>query len=189
MSRPIHPLLRLAIEAGPLIVFFVANARFGIFHATAAFMAAIVVSLALAYRLERRMPVMPLVTAGFVLIFGTLTLVLQDELFIKLKPTIVNTLFAVILAGGMLFRRPLLKPLFGAVLPLDNSGWAILTWRWCGFFLLLALLNEIVWRNFSTDAWVNFKVFGIMPLTIVFSLAQLPLLQRHALHDPENRDQ
>ncbi|MCW5731131.1 MAG: septation protein A [Alphaproteobacteria bacterium] len=189
MSRPVHPLLKLAIEAGPLIVFFLVNARAGIFHATAAFMAAIVVSLILAYNLERRMPVMPLVTAGFVLVFGTLTLVLQDELFIKLKPTIVNTLFAAILAGGMLFGRPLLKPLFGAVLPLDNTGWSRLTWRWVWFFLLLALLNEIVWRNFSTDAWVNFKVFGIMPLTIAFSLAQLPLLQRHGLRAPEDQDQ
>lgn len=177
--RPPHPLVKLAIETGPLLVFFIANAKFGIFAATGAFMAAIVAALAASYSIERRLPTLPLVTAGFVLVFGGLTLVFQEELFIKLKPTIVNTLFAAILAGGMLFDRPLLKPLMGAVLPLDERGWRILTWRWAGFFLLLAGLNELVWRTQSTDTWVSFKVFGVMPLTIVFMMAQVPLLRRH----------
>ncbi|WP_119419333.1 septation protein A [Desertibaculum subflavum] len=177
--RPPHPLVKLAIETGPLLVFFVTNARFGIFAATGAFMVAIVAALAASYAIERKLPTLPLVTAFFVLVFGGLTLMLQDELFIKLKPTIVNTLFAAILAGGMLFDRPLLKPLMGAVLPLDDQGWRILTWRWAGFFLLLAVLNEVVWRTQTTDTWVSFKVFGVMPLTIVFMLAQVPLLRRH----------
>ena len=177
--RPPHPLVKLAIETGPLLVFFVANAKYGIFAATGAFMVAIVAALGASYLIERKLPTLPLVTAVFVLVFGGLTLVFQEELFIKLKPTIVNTLFAAILAGGMLFDRPLLKPLMGAMLPLDEQGWRILTWRWAGFFLLLAGLNELVWRTQSTDTWVSFKVFGVMPLTIVFMIAQVPLLRRH----------
>jgi len=188
MTKPTHPLLKLAVEIGPLAIFFFANAKFGIFVATGCFMAATAVSLLVSYQLERRLPVMPLIGAGVVLVFGGLTLVLQDELFIKLKPTIVNTLFGIILIGGMLFDRPLLKPLIGAVLPLDHAGWRTLTWRWAGFFLLLAALNEIVWRNFSTDTWVSFKVFGIMPLTVAFSLAQLPLIRRHVLADGRAAD-
>ncbi len=174
-----HPLLKLALEVGPLAVFFIGNARFGIFPATAAFMVAIVVALIANYVLERRLPILPLVTAAFVLVFGGLTLVLQDELFIKLKPTIVNLLFAAALYGGLFFGKSLLKPLFAMAFPLDDAGWRALTFRWASFFVLLAVLNEVVWRNFTTDTWVSFKVFGIMPLTIAFALAQLPLINRH----------
>ncbi len=181
--KPPHPLLKLAIEAGPLAVFFVCNSRFGIFYATGAFMAAITVSLGLSFALERRLPLMPLVTAFFVLIFGALTLALEDEFFIKIKPTVVNGLFAFILTVGMLLGRPLLKPLLGSMLPLDDRGWALLTWRWAGFFVVLAVLNEAVWRTQTTDAWVSFKTFGVMPLTIAFALAQIPLMRRHGLDD------
>lgn len=179
------PLARLAIEAGPLVVFFVTNAKAGIFPATAAFMGAIVASLAGSWVLERRIPTMPLVTAVFVLVFGGLTLILRDEVFIKLKPTIVNGLFAAILIGGLLSGRSLLKPLMDTALRLDEEGWRLLTWRWALFFVFLALANEVVWRTWSTDAWVTFKVFGIMPLTIVFVLTQMPLIQRHQLPEPQ----
>lgn len=180
-----NPLLKLALEVGPLAVFFIANARFGIFTATAAFMVAIVIALVGSWLLERKLPVMPLVTAAFVLVFGGLTLALEDELFIKLKPTIVNLLFAAILFGGLFFGRPLLKPLFEAAFPLTDHGWKLLTMRWAVFFVVLAVLNEVVWRSFSTDFWVSFKLFGIMPLTMVFAAAQLPLIRRHSLPDAD----
>ncbi|RJF94474.1 septation protein A [Oleomonas cavernae] len=183
--KPINPLLRLALEAGPLAVFFFCNARFGIFPATGAFMVATLVALAANWSLERRLPVMPMVSGFFVLIFGGLTLILQDELFIKMKPTIVNSLFAVILFGGLYSGRALLKPLFGAAMQLSDQGWRVLTFRWACFFVLLAGLNEFVWRNFETDTWVDFKVFGIMPLTFAFMLAQMPLIMRHQLPDAD----
>ena len=177
--------LRLITELGPLVVFFIANWKAGIFWATGLFMAATAVALAASYIRMRTVPVMPLITGVFVLIFGGLTLWLHDETFIKLKPTIVNLCFASILGGGLAFKRPLLKIAFASVFSLDDDGWHKLTVRWMIFFVVLAVLNELVWRNFSTDTWVNFKVFGIMPLTFAFSLAQLPLLKRHALKDTE----
>jgi intracellular septation protein len=178
MAQP-NPLVKLAIEAGPLGVFFIANAKGGIFVATAAFMIAITLALAASWWLERKLPTLPLVTGVFVLVFGGLTLWLQDELFIKLKPTIVNGLFAAILLGGLVAGRPFLKPLLGAALELTDEGWRKLTFRWAWFFVALALANEVVWRTVSTDAWVGFKTFAILPATIVFSLAQLPLISRY----------
>ena len=172
-------LLKLLAEVGPLTVFFIANLKFGIFEATAAFMIAVALALPLAWYVERRLPVLPLIGAVMVGVFGTLTLVLQDETFIKLKPTIVNVMFALILVGGVLFDRPLLKWLLGSVLALDPAGWRKLTLRWAVFFLALAVLNEIVWRGTSTDIWINFKVFVVMPLTLIFSVAQFPLIRRH----------
>ncbi|MGQ3028901.1 MAG: septation protein A [Ferrovibrionaceae bacterium] len=172
-------LIKLALEAGPLVVFFVGNAKFGIFHATAAFMVAMVAALGVSWAMTRKLPIMPLVGAIFVVIFGGLTLILQDDLFIKLKPTIVNLLFATILFGGLVMRRPLLKPLLGAALTLDDRGWDILTRRWAIFFVVLAILNEVVWRGFSTEFWISFKLFGIMPLTLLFGIAQMPLIKRH----------
>ena len=202
-----RPWMKLAIEAGPLVVFFLVNGRDGLpefrhlwmaegavplvgqslFEATGAFMVATVIALVAGWRLERKLPIMPLVSGGFVLVFGGLTLVLADETFIKLKPTLVNTLFAVILFGGLAFGRALLKPLFGAALQLSDRGWRVLTLRWAIFFVILAILNEIVWRNFTTDFWVSFKLFGIMPLTFVFAASQTPLLLREQVEeDGEN---
>ncbi len=183
-----HPLVKLATEIGPLAVFFFANAKFGIFYATGSFMVAIVVALAVSYALSRHIATLPLVTGIFVLVFGGLTIWLNDELFIKLKPTIVNTLFSVILLGGLFWGKSFLRSVFGSVFRLDDEGWRKLTFRWAFFFLLLAVLNEIVWRNFSTDAWVSFKVFGIMPLSMVFALSQMRLLQRHQLPDADESE-
>lgn len=175
------PLTKLLIELGPLLVFFFTNAKFGIFAATGAFMVAIVLSLGASWHFERRLPPMAMVTGVVVLVFGGLTLYLEDELFIKLKPTIVNTLFGVVLAGGLLAGKSFLRVVFGPVFQLTEEGWRILTFRWMLFFFALAILNEVVWRNFTTDQWVTFKVFGIMPLTIVFTMFQMPLLQKHGI--------
>ncbi|PVE24446.1 septation protein A [Microvirga sp. KLBC 81] len=187
-EKRLPPLLKLALELGPLALFFVANAyadRFGfaegqrIFFATALFIGATLVALAVSYALLRKLPIMPLVSGVVVVVFGGLTLFLQDETFIKLKPTIVNTMFGAILLGGLYFRKPLLEIVLDSVFDLTEEGWRKLTLRWALFFFTLAALNEIVWRTQSTDFWVSFKVFGIMPLTIAFALAQTPLLLRH----------
>ena len=178
-----NPYLRLLIEAGPLGAFFLANAKAGIMVGTAVFMAATVVALMASWHLERRVPVMPVVGAGFVLVFGGLTLWLNDDLFIKLKPTLVNLLFATVLFVGHFMRRNLLKHVLGSVLNLTDEGWRILALRWACFFVVLAVLNEAVWRTMSTDDWVNFKVFGIMPLTLLFSMLQTPFIMRHQVAD------
>ena len=172
-------LLKLLVEVGPLVVFFVMNARAGIFWGTGGFMVAIVISLIASRILFGRVPVMPLVTGVFVLVFGGLTLWLQDEQFIKIKPTIVNALFAGALFTGLLAGHSLLKIVFGEVFRLTDDGWRKLTLRWACFFTFLALLNEVVWRSFSTDVWVSFKVFGIMPLTMIFAIAQMGLIKQH----------
>ncbi len=180
-----NPLVKLAIEAGPLAVFFITNAKLGIFVATGAFMAAITVSLVTSWLLTRHLPPMALFTAVFVLIFGGLTIWLEDEIFIKLKPTIVNSLFAIILALGLAFRKLLLKHAFGDAIRMTEEGWRAMTVRWIGFFAFLAIVNEVVWRNVSTDTWVSFKVFGIMPLTLVFSMTLVPLMTRHQLPEDD----
>ena len=165
-------------------MFFFVNARLDIFAATAWFMGAMVLSLALSWLLLKKVAVMPLVTGAVVLVFGTLTLLLQDDTFIKMKPTIVNSLFAITLLGGLVFGQSLLKYVFGEVYKLKPEGWRKLTINWGLFFVFLAISNEVVWRMFDTDTWVAFKVWGIMPITVVFSMLQLPLLTRYAL-DPK----
>ncbi len=194
--KELSPLLKLALELGPLGVFFLFNARGEqiaatfpvlqqvgkpIFLATAAFMVAISISLVVSLWLTKRLPIMPLVSGAVVLVFGALTLWLHDELFIKLKPTIVNCLFGTVLLGGLLFGKALLGYVFDSAFRLTDEGWRKLTFRWGVFFFVLAAINEIVWRSFSTDFWVSFKVFGIMPITLVFTLTQLPLIQKHAI--------
>lgn len=179
-------LIKLGLELGPLILFFILNMWSGIFVATAWFMGAMVVSLILSWLILKRVAVMPLVTGVVVLIFGGLTLYLQNDMFIKLKPTIVNVLFGGVLLGGLLFGHSLLRYVFGDVYKLRDEGWRILTWRWTIFFFVLALINEIVWRNFSSDFWVAFKVWGIMPLTLIFSFVLVvPVLDKYAPTDEE----
>jgi intracellular septation protein len=184
-SKPqLNPALKLVLDLGPLLIFFAVNSRFGIFAATGAFMAAIVIALAVAYALTRHLPIMPLVTAIVVVVFGTLTLVLHDELFIKVKPTIIYVLFGFVLLLGLAFGKSLLGIVFDSVFHLTEEGWRKLTLRWALFFLLLALLNEIVWRTQTTDVWVSFKVFGVVPLTFLFAALQYPLLTKHATPKP-----
>ncbi|MDX2307852.1 MAG: septation protein A [Hyphomicrobium sp.] len=172
--------LKLALELGPLLVFFFSNSYLGIFWATGCFIVATIVALIAMRTLFGRIAVMPLVSGVFVIVFGGLTLWLQNDLFIKLKPTIVNALFAAILLGGLATGHALLRFVFGEVFRLTDEGWRILTLRWGLFFVCLAILNEIVWRNFSTETWAAFKVFGIMPLTMIFGIAQVGVLTRHA---------
>ncbi len=177
-------LVRLVIEAGPLAVFFIANARAGIYWGTGLFMVAITLSLIVSLVRERRIPAMPMVTAVVVLVFGSLTLYLHDDTFIKLKPTIVNSLFAAFIFVGLAIGRNFVRVVLGPAFQLTDEGWRVLAIRWGAFFVVLAIVNEVVWRNFSTDVWVDFKVFGIMPLTFAFSLAQVPLLTRHGNPPP-----
>jgi len=177
-------LLKFIVELGPLVVFFLTNARAGIFWGTGLFIVATLVSLAASRILFGRIPVMPLVSAVVVVVFGGLTLWLRDDLFIKLKPTIVNGIFATVLFGGLLFGKSLLSYLFGDVFALTEEGWRKLTFRWACFFVFLAILNEFAWRWLTTDQWVTFKVFAIMPITMVFAIAQVGLLQRYALNKP-----
>jgi intracellular septation protein len=174
-------LLKLAIELGPLLVFFGTNAAAGIYAGTAAFMAATIVSLVVAWFAYHKVPIMPLVSGVIVLVFGGLTLYLRDETFIKLKPTIVYTLFAVLLGAGLVWKKPVLELLFGAAFTLTEEGWRKLTLRWGLFFAVMAVVNELVWRNVSTDTWVSFKAFGFLPLTFLFAVLQVPLMQRHGI--------
>ena len=177
---------KLLIEIGPLLVFFGVNAAYGIFAGTGAFMVATVLSLGTAWLLYRKVPFMPVLSAVLVLAFGGLTLYFNDDTFFKMKPTIVNTLFGTILLGGLAFDRPLLGYVFDSVFQLDEEGWRKLTFRWAIFFLALAILNEVIWRNFSRDFWVSFKVFGMMPITLVFTMFQMPLIMRHSLEEPDD---
>lgn len=176
-------LTKLVLELGPLAVFFLANSRFDPFTATGIFMVATIISLIVSRIMLKKIPIMPLITGAFVMVFGALTLLLQDETFIQMKPTIVNLMFAAALAGGLWYGRSLIKIVIGDVIKLQDEGWKKLTARWTIFFILLALLNEVVWRNFSWDSWVAFKTFGIMPLTMIFMMAQIGLLQKYQIED------
>ena len=184
----INPALKLALELGPLLVFFVANAHWNVFVGTAAFMAAVVLALVVSYSLTRSVPMMALLSTVVVIVFGGLTLVLHDATFIKLKPTIIYTLFGTILLAGLAVGRPLLTVVFHEVFELTPEGWRKLTIRWALFFLAMAVLNEIVWRTQSTDFWVTFKAFGVLPLTALFAALQYPLVTRHELPSTPGRE-
>jgi len=176
-------LYKLLIDIGPLAVFFIFYTRSGLQASILPFMVATVIAVLFSYILEKKIPIMPTVGAGIVLLFGGLTIYFDNDIFFKMKPTIINVLFAVILYGGILINKPLLKYLLGAALKLEEAGWKILTQRWIGFFIALAVLNEIVWRTQSTDIWVNFKVFGILPITFIFTMTQFPLIKKYQIED------
>jgi intracellular septation protein len=180
MSKPApHPLFKLATELGPLVIFFAANAKFGLFAATGAFMVAIVAAIIVSYVVTRHVPIMALVTAFIVLVFGGLTLALHDETFIKVKPTIIYSLFAATLGIGLLFGRSFIALMFDQMFNLTPAGWKQLTIRWALFFAAMAVLNEVIWRTQSTDFWVAFKAFGVIPITAVFAMLQTPLIKRY----------
>jgi intracellular septation protein len=198
LRKEVNPLLKLALELGPLLVFFFANARGAwlaerfpalaelgqpIFVATGFYMVATAVALTASWLLTRSLAIMPLASGVVVFVFGTLGLWLQDDIFFKMKPTIINTLFGCVLLGGLYFGRSLLGYVFDSAFRLDLDGWRKLTFRWGLFFLFLALVNEVVWRSFSTDTWVAFKVWGTMPITLAFTFSQMPLIMRHSLDE------
>ncbi|MCH8138556.1 MAG: septation protein A [Proteobacteria bacterium] len=173
--------LKPTVDYGPLLVFLAFYLATDLLVATAALIAVTLLALVLALWIERRVPWMPVVTAAVVGVFGGLTLWSGDEIFIKMKPTIAQLLFAAVLLGSLALGRPVLKPLLGAAWPMDDLGWRRLSLRFAIFFLVMAALNEAVWRTQSTDVWVLFKVFGLFGLTMLFSLAQVPLMSRHRL--------
>ena len=176
-----HPLFKLATELGPLVIFFAANAKFGLFVATAAFMVAIVAAIVASYVVTKHVPLMAIVTAVIVLVFGGLTLFFHDETFIKVKPTIIYALFAAALGLGLLMGRSFIAIMFDQMFNLTPQGWRALTARWMMFFAAMAVLNEIIWRTQSTDFWVAFKAFGVIPITAVFAMLQMPLIKRHGI--------
>jgi intracellular septation protein len=180
-----HPLLKLTLDLGPLLVFFAANAVFGIFTATGVFMVVMLIVIAVGIAIERKISPMPLVTGALVLVFGGLTLWLANDIFIKIKPTILYAMFSIVLLGGLRADRLFIKYLLGQNMRLPDPAWRALTWRWAAFFLALALANEIVWRHVSTDSWVAFKVWGVFPLTLLFALAQAPFIARHHIESDE----
>ncbi|MSO66235.1 MAG: septation protein A [Pseudolabrys sp.] len=179
-KKQLNPMLKLVLDIGPLVLFFAANSKFGIYAATGSFMVAVLIALAVSYTMTRHIAVMPIVTAVIVLVFGGLTLVLHDELFIKLKPTIIYVLFGGTLLVGLALDKPFLSIMFDQMFHLTAEGWRKLTWRWALFFLFLAVINEIVWRTQTTDFWVSFKLFGVVPLTLVFGALQYPLLVKYS---------
>ncbi|HWY64606.1 MAG TPA: septation protein A [Rhizomicrobium sp.] len=174
---------RLALDLGPLLIFFAAFKYLGIFGATAAFMAAVLLALAIGYLIEKKVSPMPLFTAVLVLVFGGLTLYLKNDIFIKMKPTVLYAFFGAVLLGGLSVNRLFIKYVFAQAFELDEPGWRKLTVRWGIFFLALAVLNETIWRSTTTATWVSFKVWGIIPLIFLFALAQTPLLLKHQRHD------
>ena len=186
--KALNPMVKFVLELGPLALFFAAYSRLGIFAATGVLMASVLVTLAVSYAMLRRVPIMPLVTAVIVLIFGSLTLLFHDETLIKIKPTALYLLFGAALFVGLWLKKPLLKILFDGALHVTEEGWRRLTWRWAFFFLVLALLNEIVWRTQTTDLWVKFKTFGFLPLTLLFAVAQAPLIMRYETKEGDTAD-
>tara|TARA_B100001123_G_C15335108_1_gene1032531 strand:- start:661 stop:1200 length:540 start_codon:yes stop_codon:yes gene_type:complete len=174
---------KLIIDIGPLAVFFVFYTKNGLQGSILPFMIATVIAVIFSYILEKKIPIMPTVGAIIVLLFGGLTIYFDNETFFKMKPTIINLLFAAILFGGAIIKKHLLKFLLGAALKLEDTGWKILTQRWIAFFIALAILNEIIWRTQSTDIWVNFKVFGILPITFIFTITQFSLIKKYQIEE------
>ena len=174
---------KLLIDIGPLAVFFIFYTRGDLKTAILPFMIATIIAVLFSYIMEKKIPIMPTVGAAIILIFGGLTIYFDNEIFFKMKPTIINLLFAGILYGGIILNKLLLRYLLGAALKLQDEGWDILTKRWIGFFIALAILNEIIWRTQTTDIWVNFKVFGILPITFIFTLTQFSTIKKYQIED------
>ena len=174
---------KFLVDIGPLAIFFIFYIRSDLQSAILPFMIATVIAVIFWYIVEKKIPIMPTVGATIILIFGGLSLYFNNDIFFKMKPTIINLLFAGILFSGNFINKPLLKLLLGETLKLKDEGWNILTKRWISFFIFLAILNEIIWRTQSTDFWVNFKVFGMLPLTFIFTLSQLPVIKKFQIED------
>ena len=176
-----NSLIKSLIEIIPLILFFIANAKYGIIVATKIFVITTLIALIASYLYLKKISTPLLITSFLVLIFGGLTIFFKDPTFIKLKPTIVYLLFSSFLFLGLKLKKNFLKIYLSSLIKLNNLGWDILTKRWSLFFFTMAILNEIIWRNFSTDFWVSFKVFGFLPLTIIFMMLQNGLMKKHSI--------
>ena len=176
-------ILKILIDIGPLAIFFIFYSRGNLQSAILPLMIATIIAVLISYIIEKKIPIMPTVSAGIILLFGGLTIYFDNEIFFKMKPTIINIVFACVLYGGEFYNKPLLKFLLGGTLKLQNKGWSLLTKRWIGFFIALAILNEIVWRTQSTDMWVNFKVFGILPITFIFTMTQFSLIKKYQIEE------
>jgi intracellular septation protein len=179
-------LRRSVVDFAPLLLFFVAYRLFDLYAATATVMVAAVAAAVLGYWFDRKLHPVPVATAVIILIFGGLTLYLNNDTFIKMKPTMVYALFAVVLLGGLFFNRPFVKYVLGTAVILKEGSWRVLTWRFGIFFLAMALINELIWRNFSNDIWVTFHTFGGIGLTLLFSLSQVPFLLKHQIENSAN---
>lgn len=198
-TRTIHPLLKLALEIGPIAIFFLAYRMAPVpeglgdserqleqmLFATSVFVPAILLTLGVSYALTRHLPKMAVITAIVVTIFGALTLILRDDTFVKMKPTILYALFAGILAFGLLRGQSYLKYLMDEIIPMQAEGWMKFTRRFIVFYVFLAVLNEVVWRGWGADAWVNFRTFVLPLANVAFVFAQVPLFQRYALTETQ----
>ena len=176
-------ILKLFIDIGPLAVFFIFYTRSDLQSAILPFMIATIIAVVISYILENKIPIMPSIAAIIILLFGGLSIYFDNEVFFKMKPTIINIIFAIVLYFGIVIKKPFLKYVFGTALKLKDEGWSILTKRWIAFFIALAILNEIIWRTQTTDIWVNFKVFGILPITFLFTLSQFTIIRKFQIED------
>ena len=174
---------KILVDIGPLAIFFIFYKRGDLQSAILPFMIATVIAVLFSYIVEKKIPIMPTVGAAIILFFGGLTIYFNNDTFFKMKPTIINLLFACVLYLGEIFNKPFLKYLLGASLKIEDKGWSILTKRWASFFIALAIVNEIVWRTQSEDVWVNFKVFGILPLTFIFTMTQFSIIKKYQIED------
>jgi intracellular septation protein len=183
-EKELAPGIKFAVEMGSIMVFFGSYFSLGIYWATGVFMVAAVIAAAVCLIQVRRIPANLLLTTAIIVIFGGLTFYFQDDRFIKMKPTMIYCLFAVALLGGAMIKRPLLKLILGSALPpMREEGWLVMSVRWGLFFLAMAALNEVIWRNFSTDFWVSFKLIGFMPITMAFAILQIRGMKRFHLKE------
>jgi intracellular septation protein len=181
MSTKLNPSLKLALDFAPLAVFFVAFKMYGMQAAIVALMVTTCISIAVVYWAERKLALAALISGGLVMVLGGASIYFQNEQLIKMKPTVVNLVFAAVLLGGVFIgKRGLLKYVLDVAFTLTDEGWCVLSRRWGFFFLFLAGLNECIWRNFPTDFWVNFKVFGMFSLTILFAISQFRLVSKYS---------
>ena len=176
-------ILKLIIDIGPLAIFFVFYTKSNLQSAILPFMIATIIAILISYIVDKKLPIMPTVGAAIILLFGGLTIYFDNEVFFKMKPTIINIIFGLVLYVGEVINKPLLKYLLGSSIKLKDKGWSVLTKRWIGFFIALAILNEVIWRTQSTDIWVNFKVFGILPITFIFTMFQFPIIKKYQIEN------
>ena len=181
MSRPI---IKFVADFGPLLIFFTIyfNNENDLKVAIPPFIIATLIALTVIYFLEKRIPMVPLTSGILITFFGGLTLYFDNKIFFYMKPTIINILFAAVLFFGRYFtQKPLLKIFFQNAFELEDEGWKKLNYRWIGFFLFIAILNEIVWRTQSEAFWVNFKVWGLLPISFLFAVSQVPLINKYKM--------